>query len=96
MATGRIKKGEVRNPKGRPRGLMDARSTWADVAAKCEKLGFDPVEHMINLARGGESEQTRVTATRCILERVSAALKSVEHSTKDGQIFGLTVVFSEK
>ena len=90
----RIQKGEVRNPLGRPKGIKDTRHKFANVMQILEEEGHDPVRALIEIARNGEEESNRLTANVKLLDRIAPVLKSVEHSAKEGQMYGLTVIFN--
>lgn len=59
-----------------------------------EAEGHDPVRALVEIARNGEEECNRLQANKILLDRIAPALKAVEHSAKEGQMYGLTVIFN--
>ncbi len=91
-----FKKGKSGNTSGRPVGIVDRRSLYADVKKMLNDRGHDPAESLSILAQESTDEYIRLSANKELLKKYMPDLKAVEVSTKDGQAFGLTVVFSEK
>lgn len=80
---GSAKKGEVRNPAGRPVGTKDKRREFYDVVALLEKEGFDPIAAFVQLAKDEfASPDLRFKATKELADRIAPQVKSVaiEHT----------------
>lgn len=87
--SGQIKKGEVRNPNGRPKGLKQDK--W-QIIDKLKASGFDLFDALIKTAKcevepGFENVSQEKILERAdwargkLLERISPALKAIEIST---------------
>jgi hypothetical protein len=77
---GSAKKGEVRNPNGRPKGSTDKRREFYDVVGLLQKEGFDPIQAFVKLAKDEFSApDLRFKATKELADRISPQVKAVQH-----------------
>jgi hypothetical protein len=77
---GSIKKGERRNPNGRPKGSKDKRREFYDVVKALQETGHDPVRAIIKIAQDElASLEMQHKANATLLTYAAPALKAVQH-----------------
>ena len=67
---------------GRSKGQINKKTQ--DLFDKCEKLGVDPFEGLLLIARDGEKEETRLAAYKEICQYLFPKRKAIEMEVKSG------------
>lgn len=78
-------RGRSGNIKGRPKGSKDKRRIYYDIQLTLEEAGFDPIQALIEMAMNSSDENIRYKASRDLMDKISPALKSIEHTQDQEQ-----------
>lgn len=88
-------KGVSGNPKGRPKGIVNAKTICYNIAATMEEMGFDPVRAMIEIAMNEKIDMAvRKSATKDLLDKVVPTIKSIEHKGDAANNYALNILLS--
>lgn len=78
-----FKPGQVTNPKGRVKGIQDIRTKVWSVQATLERMGYDPIEALIKMAKDETIENSvRIKANVELTSRIAPLLKQIDQNHK--------------